>query len=362
VVPVPEKDLPIKLPYVEKYQPTGTGESPLSVISEWVNTKCPKCGGKAKRETDTMPNWAGSDWYYMRYCDPKNGKALADPKKLEYWMPVDWYNGGMEHVNLHLLYSRFIYKFLYDIGAAPAPEPYRKRTAHGIVLAGDGRKMSKSFGNVINPDEIVKEYGADTLRMYEMFMGPFDQAISWNENGVKGVYRFLEKTWKLVLLCRENKESSKEIKREMEKLNKKADEDIEETKFNTAAAAFMEFVNLAQERNTEVGKDVLEKLLILMSPFTPHFSEELWNVLGNKNSIFLESWPKPDKDLLKEDRINLIIQINGKVRGQAEIQAGASEEEAKAIAISQEKVKNWVAGKEIKKVIFVPDKLINIVI
>ncbi len=362
IVPVPEKDLPVELPYVEKYQPTGTGESPLSVISKWVNVKCPKCKGPAKRETDTMPNWAGSDWYYMRYCDPKNDKALADSKKLKYWLPVDWYNGGMEHVTLHLLYSRFIYKFLYDIGAAPDSEPYQKRTAHGIVLAEDGRKMSKSFGNVINPDEIVGRYGADTLRIYEMFMGPFDQAISWNEDGVKGVHRFLDKTWKLVLSCSKNKESNGEIKREINKLNKKVDEDIEATKFNTIVAAFMEFINLAQDKKEKVGRDTLERLLILLSPFASHISEELWQNLGHKKSIFSENWPKPDANLIKEDKTTLIIQVNGKVRGQFEAKVGISEEEAKTLAISQEKVQNWIAGKEIKKVIFVPDKLINIVV
>ena len=362
IYPVLEKDLPVELPYVEKYQPTGTGESPLSVICDWVDVKCPKCKGKAKRETDTMPNWAGSDWYYMRYCDPKNNKVLADLKKLKYWLPVDWYNGGMEHVTLHLLYSRFIYKFLYDIGAAPDSEPYQKRTAHGIVLAADGRKMSKSFGNVINPDEIVEKYGADTLRMYEMFMGPFDQAISWNEDGVKGVHRFLDKTWKLVLSCSRNKESDGEIKREINKLNKKVDEDMEATKFNTIVAAFMEFINLAQDKKEKVGRDTLEKLLILLSPFTPHISEELWNIIGHKKSIFSENWPKSDVNLIREDKIDFIVQINGKIRVMIEIKAGTSEEEARTLAISQEKVQNWIAGKEIKKVIFVPDKLINIVV
>jgi leucyl-tRNA synthetase len=361
-VPVPEKDLPVELPYLEKYQPTGTGESPLSAVTEWVNTKCPKCGGEAKRETDTMPNWAGSNWYFMRYCDPENDKELANPKKLKYWLPVDWYNGGMEHTTLHLLYSRFIYKFLFDIGVAPQPEPYQKRTSQGIVLAEDGRKMSKSFDNVINPDDIVKEFGADTLRVYEMFMGPFDQAIAWSTQGVKGVHRFLEKVWKLFSSCVGNKESSEKVKKAIHKLNKKIDEDLEATKFNTAIAAFMEFVNFAQEKKEEVGKDIIEKMLILLSPFTPHLTEELWEKLGYKKSIFLEKWPQYDSKLIKEETITLIIQVNGKVRDRIEVKTDISEKKAKALAISQKKVKNWVEGKEIKKVIFVPGKLINIVV
>jgi len=362
VVPVPEKDLPVELPYVEKYQPTGTGESPLAVISEWVDIKCPKCAGPAKRETDTMPNWAGSNWYYMRYCDPENDKAISDPKKLKYWLPVDWYNGGMEHTTLHLLYSRFIYKFLYDIKVAPTAEPYQRRTSHGIVLAEDGRKMSKSFGNVINPDEIVKNFGADTLRIYEMFMGPFDQAIAWNTQGVKGVYRFLEKVWKLALESSDNKKSSPEIQRALHKLNKKIDEDLEATKFNTAVAAFMEFINLCQEKKEKVGRDVIEKMLILLSPFAPHLTEELWQTIGGKKSVFFEKWPKYDPKLIKAETITLIVQVNGKVRDKIEAQADISEETAKKLAISQKKVQNWLSGKEVKKIVFVPNKLINIVI
>ena len=362
VVPVPEKDLPVELPYVEKYQPTGTGESPLAVISEWVDIKCPKCAGPAKRETDTMPNWAGSNWYYMRYCDPENDKAISDPKKLKYWLPVDWYNGGMEHTTLHLLYSRFIYKFLYDIKVAPTAEPYQRRTSHGIVLAEDGRKMSKSFGNVINPDEIVKNFGADTLRIYEMFMGPFDQAIAWNTQGVKGVYRFLEKVWKLALGSSDNKKSSPEIQRALHKLNKKIDEDLEATKFNTAVAAFMEFINLCQEKKEKVGRDVIEKMLILLSPFAPHLTEELWQTIGGKKSVFFEKWPKYDPKLIKAETITLIVQVNGKVRDKIEAQADISEETAKKLAISQKKVQNWLSGKEVKKIVFVPNKLINIVI
>ena len=253
---MPEEQLPIKLPYVEKYQPTGTGESPLSAITEWVNTTCPNCGGPAKRETDTMPNWAGSNWYYMRYCDPHNDKGLAAPDKLKYWLPVDWYNGGMEHTTLHLLYSRFIYKFLFDIGIAPTSEPYKKRTSQGMILAANNEKMSKSRGNVVNPDDIIKEFGADTLRVYEMFMGPFDQAIAWSEQGVKGARRFLGRVWYLINEC-DAATSSEAVLKEINKLTKKVGDDIEKMKFNTAVAAFMEFVNFAEAHKAEVGKDSL---------------------------------------------------------------------------------------------------------
>ena len=361
IVPVPEKDLPVELPYIKKYQPTGTGESPLANIPKWVNTKCPRCGGKAKRETDTMPNWAGSNWYFIRYTDPKNDKFLADSEKLKYWMPVDWYNGGMEHTTLHLLYSRFIYKFLFDIGVVPQSEPYQKRTTHGVVLAEDGRKMSKSFGNVINPDQIIKEYGTDTLRIYEMFMGPFDQAIAWSIQGVKGVRRFLEKVWKLTLNG-EGGKSSERVIRAIHKLNKKIDEDLEATKFNTLIAAFMEFANFWQENKKETSKDIIERFLILLAPMAPHISEELWQNLGHKKSIFLEKWPEYDPTLVREEIVTLIIQVNGRVRDKIEVEADISEEKAKELAFSQKKVKNWIEGKEIRKVIFVPGKLINIVI
>ena len=360
-VPVPEKDLPVELPYVERYQPTGTGESPLAAISEWVNTRCPKCKGPVRRETDTMPNWAGSNWYFMRYCDPKNDKRLADPKKLKYWLPVDWYNGGMEHTTLHLLYSRFIYKFLYDIGIAPTPEPYQKRTSHGIVLAEDGRKMSKSFGNVINPDDIVKEYGADTLRIYEMFMGPFDQAIAWSNKGVKGVRRFLERFWNLVLGCRDNKKSDIEAEKKIHKLNKKIDEDLEAMKFNTTVSAFMEFVNFGLKNEGKIGRDIIKRALVLLAPLAPHITEELWQALGEGDSIHNQTWPRYDEKLVKEEIITLVIQINGKVRDKIEVEADISEEKAKEIAVSREKIKKWIEGKEIKKIVFVPGKLINFV-
>jgi leucyl-tRNA synthetase len=361
-VPVPEKELPIELPYVEKYQPTGTGESPLASFSEWVNVKCPKCKGPAKRETDTMPNWGGSNWYYMRYCDPHNDKQLVDPKKLKYWLPVDWYNGGMEHTTLHLLYSRFIYKFLFDIGIAFQKEPYTKRTSHGMVLAEDGRKMSKSFGNVINPDDIIKEYGADTLRIYEMFMGPFSETIAWNIQGVKGVHRFLNKLWNACVECMDKEKSSEAVLKAVHKLNKKIDEDIEGMKFNTIAAAFMEFVNLISEKKEEVGKDAIERMLILLSPFAPHVAEELWQALGHKESVSLEKWPACDKDRIKEETITLIIQINSRVRDRFEVSADIPEEEAKKLTFERPNVIKWVQNKEVKKVVFIPKKLINIVL
>ncbi len=367
-VPVPEKDLPVELPRVEKYQPTDTGESPLAAIKEWVNTKCPKCGGIAERETDTMPNWAGSNWYFLRYCDPKNNKKLADEKLLKYWLPVDWYNGGMEHTTLHLLYSRFIYKFLWDIGAVPkvcGPEPYKKRTSHGMVLGEGGIKMSKSKGNVINPDQVVAEYGADTLRVYEMFIGPFGDAISWDTKGVKGVKRFLERFWRLskqFIELKNNKEPSDRIKKLLHKTIKKVSEDIDVMKFNTAVSSMMEFSNTWQEEPLGIEKEDFKNFLKIIAPFTPHLAEELWRELGNKKSISSEEWPKYDKTLIKEDKINLIIQINGRVRDMIEVELGVSEKEAKEIALSSNKIQNWIKNQKVKKVIFVPGKLINVVI
>jgi len=361
-VAVPEKDLPVELPYIEKYQPTNTGESPLAAISEWVNVKCPKCNEPAKRETDTMPNWAGSSWYFIRYIDPKNNQAVADKKKLDYWTPVDWYNGGMEHTTLHLLYSRFWYKFLFDIGIVPNPEPYQKRTSHGMILAEDGRKMSKSFGNVINPDEVVGQYGADALRVYEMFMGPFDQAIAWSTQGVNGVYRFLDRIWNLVEECKNNIKSDDEAIRLIHKLNKKIDEDLENIKFNTAVAAFMEFLNFATVNKEKIGQDIIERMILLLAPFAPHISEELWHNLGHNDSVHNQKWPQYDPKMIKEERVNLIIQINGRVRDKIEVKVGISEKEAKEIALNQEKVKNWIKNQEIKKVIFVPNQLINFVL
>lgn len=362
VVSVPERNLPVELPYIEKYQPTDTGESPLSTIEQWVNVKCPKCKGKARRETDTMPNWAGSNWYYLRYIDPQNEKEIASKKKIKYWMPVDWYNGGMEHTTLHLLYSRFIYKFLYDIGVVPQSEPYQKRTSHGVVLAEDGRKMSKSFGNVVNPDDIIKKYGADTLRVYEMFMGPFDQAIAWSSQGVKGAYRFLSKVWNLILSISGNKKSSKDVIKKIHQLNKKVEEDLEATKFNTAVAAFMEFINFAVDNKKDIGKDVAQRILLLLAPLAPHMAEELWRYVGNKDSIHHQSWPKYNPTLVKEETITLIIQINGRVRDKLETKSNITEKEAYELTLKREKIRKRIGDSKVKKIIFVPGKLINIVI
>ncbi|MFZ5559270.1 MAG: leucine--tRNA ligase [Patescibacteria group bacterium] len=363
VVPVPEKDLPVKLPYVRKYKPTETGESPLAAIKEWVNVKCPKCGGPAKRETDTMPNWAGSNWYYIRYCDPKNDKKLADIKKLKYWLPVDWYNGGMEHTTLHLLYSRFVYKFLYDIKAVPDSEPYTKRRSHGMVLASDGRKMSKSFGNVINPDEVIKKYGADSLRLYEMFMGPYEEAINWSTEGLEGCYRFLKRVW--VLFNDENKigkATSNGLAQKLHYTIKKVGDDLENMKFNTAMASMMEFINAWSEPNNVLSKKDAENFLKILAPFCPHIAEEIWSKLGHKKSIFLESWPKYDEKLIKKEKIELVIQVNGKVRDKIEVEADISKEEAERVALSSEKIKKWLGNNKPKVVIFVKGKLINIVV
>jgi len=322
-----------------------------------------------------MPNWAGSNWYFLRYCDPKNDKKLAGPRKLKYWMPVDWYNGGMEHVTLHLLYSRFIYKFLWDIGAVPkelGPEPYKKRTSHGIVLAGGGVKMSKFKGNVINPEEIVKEFGADTMRIYEMFMGPFEQAIAWDTKGVKGVRRFLEKAWNLSFqfLNSQDNKGSINLKRLLQKTIKKVSEDIDNLKFNTAVSCLMEFCNAWLQEKDGLREKDFQDFLKVLCPFAPHLAEDLWQSLHQKNlkdykiqdSIFSQKWPKYDKNLIEEERITLIIQINGKVRDTIEISRDVSESQAKKFALSQSKIKKWTEGKKIEKVIFVKNKLINFVI
>ncbi len=361
VVPLSEKDLPLELPYMKEYKPTDSGESPLANIKDWVNVKCPKCGGKAKRETDTMPNWAGSNWYYLRYCDPHNDKEIVSKEKMNYWMPVDWYNGGMEHTTLHLLYSRFIYKALFDMKIVPQSEPYQKRTAHGMILAEDGRKMSKSLGNVINPDDIVKKYGADTLRIYEMFIGPFDQAIGWSQNGVKGVYKFLHRAWSLVTECSSEKSSS-EVVKEIHKLNKKVQEDIEIMKFNTIVSSFMKFINFAIKNKEGVGKDVIKIFLVLLSPFAPHITEELWSYLGEKDSIHKQKWPQYNPEFIKEKQITLVVQVNGKLRDTFETKSDISEEEARKLSLERELIKKRVEGKEIKRVVFVPNRLINIIV
>jgi len=371
VVPVPEADLPVILPEVANYEPSGTGESPLANIDSWVKVPCPKCGGSAKRDTDTMPNWAGSNWYFARYCDPRNDKVFADTSLLKKWLPVDVYNGGMEHTTLHLLYSRFVYKFLYDIGVAPTPEPYLKRRSHGMVLSYDGEKMSKSRGNVINPDDIVSEYGADTFRMYEMFMGPFDQAIAWNPQGVVGVNKFLHRVWRLVGVGRDRPANSGDprvaptgVAVLLNNLIFKIDSDLHEDtmKFNTAVAAFMTFLN--EVEGVDLSQPQKETFLKLLAPFAPHMTDELWSHLGHKTSIHLEPWPAFDSKLVDESAVTIIIQINGKVRGKIEIARADSSNQAlvTANALEMPKIREILGEAIPKKVVFVAGKLVNVVV
>ena len=363
LVPVPEKQLPLVLPKVKKYQPTETGESPLSSVKKWVNTTCPRCGGKAKRETDTMPNWAGSSWYFIRYADPKNKKSLADLKKLEYWMPVDLYLGGAEHTTLHLLYSRFWHKFLNDLKLVPGKEPYAKRRQHGIILAEDGTKMSKSKGNVINPDDLIDKYGCDVLRTYLAFMGPYDQTIPWSTSGIEGSKRFINRIFNLFHDDKKfNSQSSKQLVILLNKVIGKVSSDIDELKHNTAIASLMTFLNAWEKNDAVLSKEEAEKFLIILSPFVPHLSEELWRKLKNKKSIFEESWPEYDRELLKKEMITLVIQVNGKLRGSVEVASGISEEEAKKSALENKNIKKWIEGRKIIKVIFIPNKLVNIVL
>ncbi len=362
-VPVPETDLPIKLPYVENYEPSGTGESPLANITDWVNTKCPKCQGEAKRETDTMPNWAGSNWYFIRYLDPNNSQQIAAKDKMKYWLPVDIYQGGFEHTTLHLLYSRFIYKFLYDINAVPTTEPYAKRRSHGIVLGPDNRKMSKSFGNVVNPDEIVEKHGADTLRLYEMFIGPFDQAVSWNEDSLQGCFRFLSRSWRLLNKNVKAEKTPKDLLRKLHQTARKIGQDLESLKFNTMVAALMEFIN--DWEKSFLSREDAELFVKILAPSAPHLAEEAWvEVLKNKFSVHQQVWPKFDDKLIVEDKIVMMIQINGKVRGQIEMDNQDSQDQAKVIDQTKKhpQIIKYLEGKEVKKNIFVPGKLINFVI
>mgnify|MGYP006287729409 CR=1 FL=1 len=359
-VGVPEKDLPVELPEVDHYEPTGTGESPLAGITDWVNTTCPECGGDAQRETNTMPQWAGSSWYYLRFIDPHNDKALVDKDKEKYWSPVDFYVGGAEHATRHLIYARFWHKFLYDIGSVNYSEPFRRLQHVGIILAEDGRKMSKRWGNVINPDDIVEQYGADSMRVYEMFMGPFSQSTAWSTNGLIGARKFLEKVWSLKERVSE-KEDDKEAVSLLHKTIKKVGEDIEGFKLNTAVSAMMILVNKLTEVET-VSKETYESLLKILSPFAPHLCEEIWEDLGEKESIFKQSWPEFDPELARDETIELVIQVNGKVRDKMEVPADIEEEEAKKEALEREKIKSWIEGKEIVKIVFVPGKLVNIVV
>ncbi|MBU6447536.1 leucine--tRNA ligase [Patescibacteria group bacterium] len=361
IVPVPDKDLPVTLPKVKKYQPTGTGESPLAVIEKWVNVKCPKCGRDAKRETNTMPQWAGSSWYFLRYTDPKNAKRFAETKNMRYWMPIDIYFGGMEHTTLHLLYSRFWNEFLYDRKLVPVSEPYKRRQPHGIILGSDNEKMSKSRGNVANPDAIIKQYGADTLRMFELFLGPHEQVISWNEKGIIGVQRFLQRALDFVEDNLDAKlAGSAKAEVEINKLVKKVGEDIEGIRFNTAVSAFMEFLNNVQDQR--VGSQVVFDFIIALAPFAPHLAEEMWQMAGGKGSVTAQQWPKFDSAKLIAATVQFVVQVNGKFRGSIELKKGAAQNEVERVAAKIDTVHAAVAGKKIRKVIFVPDRLINFVV
>lgn len=359
-VPVPEEELPLELPDVENYEPTDNGQSPLSEVEDWVNTTCPKCGKPAKRETDTMPQWAGSSWYYLRYTDPKNDEALASKEALDYFTPVDWYNGGMEHTTLHLLYSRFWHKFLYDIGLVPTKEPYMKRTSHGMILGDNGEKMSKSRGNVINPDDIVNEYGADTLRTYEMFIGDFEKSAPWSDNGVKGCRRFLERVWKLQEAVVDGG-----IRKDMEVLThqtiKKVSYDYEYLKFNTAIAQLMTYLNEINDRGN-ITRDELRIFLTLLNPVAPHITEELWEVVGFEGYLHDTSWPSYDEAKTVEDSLDLPVQFNGKVRYTVKVPREGSKEEVEKIVKADENFQKQVEGKDIKKEIYVTGRIYNIVV
>ncbi len=363
VVAVPEKDLPVKLPVVESYEPTGTGESPLAGILDWVNVKCPKCGGAGKRETNTMPQWAGSSWYYLRYIDPKNSEEFVDKEKEKYWSPVNMYVGGAEHATRHLVYARFWHRFLYDIGSVSYKEPFKRLQHVGLINAEDGRKMSKRWGNVINPDDIVATYGADTLRLYEMFMGPFSQSVSWSTDSIIGPRRFLEKVWKLQEKVKKTGLGTSGTKLEglLHKTIKKVTEDIESFGFNTAISQMMILVN-EMAKDESLRDEDYKTFLILLAPFAPHVAEELWESLGNTTSIHLEEWPKYDESLIVEETVSYALQVNGKVRDQLEVDASTTEKEIKRLAKESEIIKKWIDGKTIKKEIFVKARLINIVV
>ncbi|HEX3030411.1 MAG TPA: leucine--tRNA ligase [Clostridia bacterium] len=360
-VPIPEHELPLLLPEVESYEPTDNGESPLANMTEWVNTSCPKCGGEAKRETDTMPQWAGSSWYFLRYTDPHNKNALSSKENLEYWTPVDWYNGGMEHTTLHLLYSRFWHKFLYDIGVVPTPEPYQKRTSHGMILGENNEKMSKSRGNVVNPDDIVNEFGADTLRMYEMFIGDFEKAVPWSQNGVRGCRRFLDRVWRLQEILVKGDEFSKDLEIIMNKTIKKVSEDFENLKFNTAIASMMALINEFVAKG-QVNSAEFKTLLILLNPVAPHITEELWKLQEYGGMLNQQKWPVWDESKTIEDMIEIAIQVNGRVRDKITVPSGLSKEQIEEIGMKDDKVKAIIEGKTVVKIIGVPGKLLNIVI
>ena len=361
--PVSEESLPVELPDVERYQPTGTGESPLAAVEEWVNTHCPHCGRPARRETDTMPNWAGSSWYFLRYCDPKNDKTLAGGKKLDYWMPVDLYLGGSEHTTLHLLYSRFWHKFLFDLKLVPRSEPYAKRRVHGVVLGEDGYRMSKSRGNVINPEDMVEKIGVDTLRTYLMFMGPYNATMSWDTKGVRGCSRFLNRVWYLAQAKEKPDKTSKSLCLALARLIRKVGEDIEGLKFNTAVAAMMEFINGWTSDKDGLSAEDTKIFLQLLAPFAPYTTEELWQGFAN-SSIHTQPWPKFDPDLIREEIITIVVQVNSKLRDKLELPRGVGESEVRQKALDSAKVQRYLPVQhhsKIKKTIFVPDRLINFV-
>lgn len=361
-VPLKESDLPLKLPDLEKFETSPDGESPLVYAKDWVNTTCPKCGGKAKRETDTMPQWAGSSWYFLRYLDPKNSSELASPEAIKYWMPVDWYNGGMEHTTLHLLYSRFWYKFLYDIGIAPSPEPYKKRTSHGLILGENGEKMSKSKGNVVNPDEIVETYGADTMRIYEMFIGDYEQPAPWSTKGIRGSKRFIDRVWGLQDIISQPNESNKKLESSFHKTIKKVTEDIENLKFNTAIAALMALINEIYAAGS-ITREQLRIFTLLASPFAPHIAEEIFSIckLG-EGFASLQSWPVFDESKCIDNEVEMVLQINGKIKAKVSVPRGLGKDEILEIAKENESFSKNLGEKEIIKVIYVQNKLLNVVV
>lgn len=360
-VPIPESELPLELPEIETFEPGENGESPLAKAYDWIETTCPCCGGKAQRETDTMPQWAGSSWYFLRYMDPHNDEALASKEALEYWSPVDWYNGGMEHTTLHLLYSRFWHKFLYDIGVVPTKEPYMKRTSHGMILGENNEKMSKSRGNVVNPDEVVEEFGADAFRTYEMFIGAFDQSTPWSQQGLKGCYKFLERVWNLQSIVNDEEGYSVDLEKNMNKAIKKVGEDFERMKFNTAIATMMSLVNDFSKKGS-VTKGEYKTLITLLNPVAPHMTEELWLTYGNGELLSLQPWPKYDEGKTVDDEIEIVVQINGKIKDKLMIPAGLDKDGTQEAAMNTEKIKGLIEGKNVVKVIAVPGKLVNIVV
>ena len=361
-VPIDESELPLVLPQVDSYEPTDNGESPLSKMTDWVNTTCPKCGGKAMRETDTMPQWAGSSWYFLRYMDPHNDESFASKEALNYWHQVDWYNGGMEHTTLHLLYSRFWHKFLYDIGQVPTAEPYAKRTSHGMILGENGEKMSKSRGNVVNPDDVVNEFGADTLRLYEMFIGDFEKAAPWSNAGIKGCRRFIERYWNLQSILVDGEAVRPEMENSFHKAIKKVSYDIENLKFNTAIAALMALMNVIAEKGS-INKAELSVFTMLLNPFAPHVTEEIWSEMKLGEGMVTEQiWPKYDESKCKDDVIEIVVQVNGKVRTRLYVAADIQKDDAIALAKAEDRIAAEINGKNVVKEIYVPGKLVNIVV